>query len=173
MSTRASTSTAGCSWISTSSWASFTAATAKAIVVISASPCGTIDATEDTATTRASRHAPVANAACHPPTACICPLSTTATIGTSAQLSHRTTCCIPARSSEKIGRKVRASAAREAAWEREPTALRRTRPDPPVTEEPDSTVSPGLLVTGSFSPVSRDSSRSSPSAVRTSPSAGT
>ena len=173
VSTRASTSTAGCSWISTSSRASFTAATAKLMVVMSARPCGIMDATEETAATRASSQPPEVNACCHPPAASICPLSTTATIGSSAMVSHRTTRASEARSSELMGANCLASVASLEAWDASPTAVTRTFPAPPVTLEAENTWSPRRLTTGSFSPVSSDSSRSRPSASSTTASAGT
>jgi hypothetical protein len=46
------------------------------------------------------------------------------------------------------------------------------RPEPATTKLPDSTSSPTSLFSGSLSPVSNDSSISSPSACRTTPSQG-
>ena len=132
-----------------------------------------MEATDETEVIRASRQAPESRASCQPPAACICPLSTIAIMGTRAQVIQVTTRSIPARSSEWMVVNWRASAVIFAAREVAPTAVSRTLPDPPITDEADRTLSPGTLPTGSFSPVSRDSSRSRPSLVSTTASAGT
>ena len=69
VSTRARISTAGCSWISTFSCASFRAATAKEMVVIRASPCGIIEVMEATAATTAGSKASFSSTYAQPPTA--------------------------------------------------------------------------------------------------------
>ena len=55
---------------------------------------------------------------------------------------------------------------------RRPTAVAWNRPAPATTKLPESTSSSGCLVDGSASPVSSDSSTSSPSTSRTTPSDG-
>ena len=175
-STRARISTAGCSWMSTCSRASFRAATAKEMVVISARPCGIMLVTAATEATSAGSRATsrgFARAWDQPPKACTWPWTITATIGTRAIVIQEATFSRAPRSSEEILVKRRACAASFEACESAPTAVARTRPVPAITAEPESTVSPGCFGTASDSPVSRDSSRSRPSEDRTSPSTGT
>lgn len=88
-------------------------------------------------------------------------------------LSHRTTRAREARSSELMGANCRASLASFEAWDFSPTAVTRTAPEPLVTLDAENMRSPGCLSTASLSPVSRDSSRPSPSAESTTASAGT
>jgi hypothetical protein len=59
------------------------------------SPAGTIAMMLATAATAASRQVPSSIAAGQPPTACICPLTTIAAIGSRASDSQRTTRAIP------------------------------------------------------------------------------
>ncbi len=54
-----------------------------------------------------------------------------------------------------------------------PTAVATMRPAPAATNDPDIAPSPGAFATGSASPVSSDSSNSSPSELNTSPSTTT
>ena len=176
VSTRARTSTAGCSWMRTSRRASFRAATANEMVVMSARPCGIMLVTAATDAISAgssvsSRGAESARP--QPPAAVTWPFTITAMIGTRAIVSQRATFSRPSRSSEWIARYFLASAPRRAACESGPTAVARTSPVPATTEEPESTASPGRLGTGSFSPVRRASSRSRPSEASTSASTGT
>ena len=142
-------------------------------MVISASPWGIIAVTEDTAVTIASRHWPVLQARLHPPKACICPLNTIAAMGTRMIESQKATFSRARRSSELIFWNRLASVASFTAWASSPTAVTTNRPVPTSTAVPESTISSRRLGTGSDSPVSMDSSRSSPEEAMTTPSAGT
>ncbi len=77
---------------------------------------------------------------------------------------------MPVRSSEWTSVKRDASSASCAAYASRPTLVAVNAPPPATTKEPDITLSPGFFSTGSASPVSSDSSISSPSASRISPS---
>ncbi|OAH12126.1 hypothetical protein STSP_45870 [Streptomyces jeddahensis] len=77
---------------------------------------------------------------------------------------------MPVRSSEWTSVKREASSASCAAYASRPTLVAVNAPPPATTKLPDITGSPGFLTTGSASPVSSDSSISSPSASATAPS---
>ena len=103
VSTRARTSTAGCSWMRTSCWASLSAATANAMVVMSARPCGIMLVTAATDAINAGSRAASRGwerARAQPPTAVIWPCTITAMIGTRAIVSQRATFSRAPRSSE-------------------------------------------------------------------------
>ena len=72
---------------------------------------------------------------------------------------------MPSISSERVSWNRRASVASLAAYESAPTRVAWKRPEPATTKLPERTSSPTLLLIGSLSPVSSDSSISSPSAI--------
>ena len=80
---------------------------------------------------------------------------------------------VPVWSSEWIKLKRRAWASRDDAYAASPTPVARTLPVPATTKLPESTGSPVFFVTGSASPLRRDSSISRPSQVDTTASTGT
>jgi hypothetical protein len=79
----------------------------------------------------------------------------------------------PRRTSERTGAKRRASAARALPYAAGPTLALRTSPPPATTKLPDSTSSAEFFSAGADSPVTSDSSISSPDARMTAPSTGT
>ncbi len=80
---------------------------------------------------------------------------------------------MPSISSERVSVKRRASVASRRAYASAPIAVAWNRPRPATAMLPDNTSAPSSLVTGSDSPVSIDSSSSSPSTDCTIPSATT
>ena len=80
---------------------------------------------------------------------------------------------MPPRSSLRTSENCFASAVMRAAYESPPTRMTRASPLPATTVEPDMSSRPGPEATGSASPVSSDSSTSSPCASSTSASAVT
>ena len=174
VSTRASTSTAGCSCTKILCLRpSATAAAANAKVVISAKPCGIIDATDETTAIATFSQRPSRLTTSRPPAARTWPHSTIGIMMARPKVIHRTTRSSASRSSDWMRENCRASSEILLARDSEPTAESSTRPVPPSTLDAESTISPGRFGIGSFSPVSRDSSSSSESEVRTTASAGT
>lgn len=91
-------------------------------------------------------------------------------VGTIIQVTYLRIVEMPERSSDWTSVKREASSASCAAYASRPTLVARKAPPPATTKLPDMTWSPGCLTTGSASPVSRDSSISSPSASTHTPS---
>ncbi|CAM5530079.1 hypothetical protein SFUMM280S_06978 [Streptomyces fumanus] len=91
-------------------------------------------------------------------------------VGTIIQVTYSRMVEIPERSSEWTRVNRDASSANCAAYASRPTLTARYAPPPATTKLPDITWSPGRLTTGSASPVSSDSSISSPSASTHTPS---
>ena len=160
-STRASTSTAGSSWTSTRRFASRTTPTANATLVRSTRPSGTIATVPATAPRSASRTLAFERSWL---------TTSSAAVGISNHVTIRRILSIPLRSSERVRLNRRPCSASCAAYACAPTRVARNRPLPAATNDPDSTSSPGDLITGSASPVSSDSSTSSAAASSTSPS---
>lgn len=114
-STRASPSTAGSSFTSTWREARRAAPTAKAIEVMSTRPRGIIAVTDAIVAVTASTHAPERHACCHPPTTCICALSTSRPTGPIAHPTQPSTRSIESRSSEPTSENRFASPAKAFA----------------------------------------------------------
>ena len=157
-STRARPSTAGSSCTSTLWFASRTAPTAKAMLVMSTRPSGIIATIAAIVDTVASCHAPLSMASAHPPALTICAFSTSRPTGPTIQAIQPSTRLIDVRSSEATSENCLASLDSLFANESAPTRSTTAVPAPPMTIDPDSTESPVALSTGSDSPVSIDSS---------------
>ena len=153
---------AGSSWTRHRRLPSLTTPTAKATLVSSTSPSGIIVMMPATAPATASEKAPFAYASW-------LTVSRMAT-GTITQLMRRRKRLMPAMSSEWARLNTLASPSSWAAYERRPTRVAVNAPEPLTTKLPESSWSPGFLVTGSISPVSSDSSTSMPGPSVTSPS---
>ena len=80
---------------------------------------------------------------------------------------------MPSINSERVRVKRRASSASLRAYASAPTRVTCTAPEPATTKLPERTSAPGVLSTGSDSPVRSDSSISRPEVACTTPSAGT
>ena len=79
---------------------------------------------------------------------------------------------VPARSSDPVRLNWRASSVNRRAYAPDLTAVARTTQEPATTTDPDRTIVPTTLATGSASPVSNDSSTSNPICSTTTPSTG-
>ena len=162
MSTRARPSTAGSSCTNTLRRASVSAATMNAMLVSSTSPSGTIATTPATVNRKA-----VSNSWSRDWLQ-----RRRADTGINTHVTMRRMVLMPSISSDRVNVKRRASAASFRAYESAPTRVAWNRPEPATTKLPESTSSSGSLSSGSLSPVSSDSSTSSPSALCTTPSHG-
>ncbi len=172
-STRASPSTAGSSCTSTFRFASRTAPTANAMLVMSTRPSGIIATIAAIDATAASCHAPLSMASTQPPFVTICALSTSRLIGPMIQAIQPSRRLMEERSSDATSENCLASLESLLANESAPTLSTTAVPPPPITIEPDSTASSAALSTGSDSPVSIDSSSCRRSELRTCASAAT
>ena len=160
-STRARPSMAASSWVSTFWRARRVALTAKAMLVSSTSPSGTM-------ATRPATEA--CTASIRPRSERICAVMSSAAVGSISQPTHLMIWLMPSRSSDFTRVKRRASALSLNAYDSVPTRVAVMCPLPEDTKLPERTSAPTALSTGSASPVRSDSSISSPVPSSTSPS---
>ena len=163
-STEASDSTALSCWASTPRWAILNAETAAVRLMSRIRPSGTrLTSPAVSACTRSAALWSRSSTEISSPTAS----------GIETTTSHSSRRSVPRSSGERGWRKARAVAVSLSARLSGPTAVASKSASPSTANEPDHTGCPGPRTTGSDSPVRLASSRVSPSALTTVPSATT